>query len=293
MAKPPPQVTVRDPLRKYLRPLTAAERSRLEASLLADGCRDPLVVWPHGGERVLVDGHHRYDLCQEHGLAFKTVDRDFADEEEVLLWMVLTHQGRRNAQDPEKHYYIGARYLREKRTHGGDRKSSCKPCNLISSDGLKTAERVAEAEGISPRTVHHHAKFAERVDELAAHLGDQVKWDILSGLLAFSPRLYRRLTETPPDEARAALAAARADAGDPEKKLTPAAIFEHLPAEVGPGVPEEDPSPFNAALFLAPLFDPISERALELPLDDLSTVVLVMRSYLSTLEGILRRKEAV
>ena len=40
----------------------------LEANLLADGCRDPLVVWEEGG--LLLDGHNRYAMCQEHALPF-------------------------------------------------------------------------------------------------------------------------------------------------------------------------------------------------------------------------------
>lgn len=31
---------------------------------LADGCRDPLVLW---GD-VLIDGHNRYSICTKHGL---------------------------------------------------------------------------------------------------------------------------------------------------------------------------------------------------------------------------------
>ena len=36
-------------------PLSADESAQLEANLVADGCRDPLVVW---GD-TLIDGHNR------------------------------------------------------------------------------------------------------------------------------------------------------------------------------------------------------------------------------------------
>lgn len=39
----------------------------LERSILAEGCRDALVLW---GD-VLVDGHNRYGICQKHGLPFQ------------------------------------------------------------------------------------------------------------------------------------------------------------------------------------------------------------------------------
>ena len=35
-------------LKRALRPLTGVERGLLEESILAEGVRDPLVVWPRG-----------------------------------------------------------------------------------------------------------------------------------------------------------------------------------------------------------------------------------------------------
>ena len=44
---------------KLIPALTPEEYKGLEASILAEGCRDALVVW---GD-VLVDGHNRYKIC--------------------------------------------------------------------------------------------------------------------------------------------------------------------------------------------------------------------------------------
>ena len=76
-------------------PLTDEEYKGLEASILAEGCRDALVVW---GE-VLVDGHNRYRICEAHGVPYNVVQRDFADRNEVLLWMLHNQLGRRNLND--------------------------------------------------------------------------------------------------------------------------------------------------------------------------------------------------
>ncbi len=76
-------------------PLTHEEYSGLEASILAEGCRDALVVW---GE-VLVDGHNRYRICEAHGVPYNVVHRDFTDRNEVLLWMLNNQLGRRNLND--------------------------------------------------------------------------------------------------------------------------------------------------------------------------------------------------
>ena len=76
-------------------PLTAEEYRVLEASILADGCRDALVIW----NDVLVDGHNRYRICTEHGVPYKVVEKEFADRNEVLLWMLRNQLGRRNLND--------------------------------------------------------------------------------------------------------------------------------------------------------------------------------------------------
>jgi hypothetical protein len=294
MAKQSNVLTVREHLRHYLRPLTTAERTLLEQSLLADGCRDPLVVWVDGKERVLVDGHHRYDLCRLHEIPFATVEHPFADEEEVLRWMVRHGRGRRNMTRSERRYYLGARYLRERLKKEDNLRGDALPMGHSDPSGERASSSIAEEEGVGEKTVRRAAKFAEQVDELAAHLGDQVKWDVLAELLAFSPKLYRRLTATPPDDARRALAAARADAADPEKPLTAAAVLKHLPCEEEPAAEEEGPAtPFNPAVFLAPLFAPIRERAQKLSPDELSSVVDVLKSYANNLEGTLRRQQAV
>lgn len=89
-------IVVNAELKATIDPLTAQEHEALERSLLADGCRDALVLW---GD-VLVDGHNRYDICQQHGLPFQTVQhprlQSIAD---VQLWMIDQHLGRRSVSN--------------------------------------------------------------------------------------------------------------------------------------------------------------------------------------------------
>jgi len=49
---------------------------------------------------VLVDGHNRYGICQKHGLPFQTVQNTrFQSMEDVHLWMIDQHLGRRSVSD--------------------------------------------------------------------------------------------------------------------------------------------------------------------------------------------------
>jgi hypothetical protein len=89
-------ITINETLRAYIDPLTANEYAALERSLLAEGCRDALVLW---GE-VLIDGHNRYAICRQHDIGFKTVHNDsFASIEDVQLWMIDNHLARRSVSD--------------------------------------------------------------------------------------------------------------------------------------------------------------------------------------------------
>ncbi len=73
-------------------PLTDEERDGLEKQLLVDGCRDAIVVW----NRIIVDGHNRYAICQEHGIPFSITEKRFGSRAEAKLW-ILEHQlSRRN-----------------------------------------------------------------------------------------------------------------------------------------------------------------------------------------------------
>ena len=89
-------ITVNEELLAYIDPLTPDEHEALERSLLAEGCRDALVLW---GD-VLVDGHNRYGICTRHGIAFNTVQNTaFKSLDDVHLWMIDQHLGRRSVSD--------------------------------------------------------------------------------------------------------------------------------------------------------------------------------------------------
>lgn len=90
------EIVVDPSLKAYIDPLTPDEHAALEQSLLAEGCRDALVLWGN----VLVDGHNRYGICRQHGLPFRTVQNErFQSMEDVHLWMIDQHLGRRSVSD--------------------------------------------------------------------------------------------------------------------------------------------------------------------------------------------------
>lgn len=79
-------------------PLSSEERQQLEANILADGCRDPLVAW---GE-ILIDGHNRHEICTRLGASFEVVFKDFAGRDEATEWVINNQFGRRNLSDYQR-----------------------------------------------------------------------------------------------------------------------------------------------------------------------------------------------
>ncbi|MFD2755825.1 plasmid replication/partition related protein [Comamonas terrae] len=89
-------IRIDEGLKAYIDPLTPDEHEALERSILAEGCRDALVLW---GD-LLIDGHNRYGICIKHGLPFNTVQAtQFKNMDDVHLWMIDQHLGRRSVSD--------------------------------------------------------------------------------------------------------------------------------------------------------------------------------------------------
>jgi N6-adenosine-specific RNA methylase IME4 len=80
--------------RGLIPPLSAEERAQLEANILRDGIREPLVVW--AGEGILLDGHNRLAIAEAHGLPFETREMEFGNRAEAKVWVLRNQMGRRN-----------------------------------------------------------------------------------------------------------------------------------------------------------------------------------------------------
>ena len=83
------------------RPLNKSEYSGLEQSIMVRGCDHPLVVW----RGLLLDGHHRYEICQKHGIKFKTTEAPpyVKTREDAKRYIIIEGQlARRNLTNYQK-----------------------------------------------------------------------------------------------------------------------------------------------------------------------------------------------
>ena len=142
-------------------PLSPEEFSQLEANIIADGCRDPLVTW----DGTLIDGHNRYAICQKHGIEFDTKPMQFADEDAAMDWMDANQLGRRNLTPDQRSLLRGRRYNRTKKTKA---EAGAKGGKASAEVALaSTAATIAKQHGVSERTIKSDGKRAEAIEKLA------------------------------------------------------------------------------------------------------------------------------
>jgi hypothetical protein len=143
-------------------PLTAAERQTLKDRIAIDGCIDPITVW----KGKIIDGHNRYEICNELGIPFRLHKTYFDNRAEAMQWMYEHQQGRRN-WTPERERYVRGQVYNTKTKAGGKAKA-------------EIAEEIAEQAGVSVRTVYRDASYAGNMNAIG-EVVPELKTTILSG----------------------------------------------------------------------------------------------------------------
>lgn len=146
----PSTLVINEELKAYIDPLTPDEWDALERSILAEGCRDALVLW---GD-VLVDGHNRYAICSKHGLPFKTVQNPrFKSIEDVHLWMIDQHLGRRSVSDFQR----GVLALRKKEIVAAKRAQAIQSAPLPEAVAPEPAAEAGSNAPAAPVAAEAHS----------------------------------------------------------------------------------------------------------------------------------------
>lgn len=167
--------TTDEEFQSLMPPVSNDEYAQLETNILADGCREPLSLW----DSLVLDGHNRLKICQEHGLDFTTVQiATVTNRAEAVNWIVNNQLGRRNLTPLQISYLRGKRYEQEKKQpHAPSGKRVEKVAK--SSTFSNTAQKVADEHNVSSKTIRNDAQFTRAVDALADIAGDDVRTSIL------------------------------------------------------------------------------------------------------------------
>jgi ParB-like chromosome segregation protein Spo0J len=147
-------------LKAWIDPLSPDEYSLLEASILQDGCRDPLVV----SAGYLLDGHNRYEICQKHGIEFSTFEKaGLSTKVDVKIWMIQNQMGKRNATDfARTALALKLKPLLEQRARERMQAGKVDPTQNSAEGAGETRQAVAKVAGVSHDTVRKVEKIIEK-----------------------------------------------------------------------------------------------------------------------------------
>jgi DNA modification methylase len=85
-------------LESLIPPLSNEEFKQLERNILEEGIREPLITW----NGILIDGHNRYRIAQEHDMNYETLEKEFENINRVKEWMIHNQFGRRNLSNYQR-----------------------------------------------------------------------------------------------------------------------------------------------------------------------------------------------
>lgn len=194
--------TVLPEMAELLPPLTGEQLAALEADILKNGCYSPVIV---NEDMVIVDGHNRQRLCEQHGLPYQMAVFSFADLLEAKQWALDTQKGRRNLDKWE----LGKIALRLKpdiearaRENMGTR-TDLSATLPKGSEPVDTRRELADAVGLGERTMG-------KVMQIDEHAPAAVKEALDSGDLSINQgyNITRQVRELPEEQREEAAALA-------------------------------------------------------------------------------------
>lgn len=194
--------TVLPEMAELLPPLTGEQLSALEADILKNGCYSPVIV---NEDMVIIDGHNRQRLCEQHGLPYQMAVFSFENMLEAKQWALDTQKGRRNLDKWE----LGKIALRLKPDIEARAKENMGTRTDLSatlpkgSDPVDTRKELADAVGLGERTMG-------KVMQIDEHAPAAVREALDSGDLSINQgyNITRQIQELPEEQREEAAAQA-------------------------------------------------------------------------------------
>lgn len=166
-------IQINDELKSLMPSLATEEFNLLEQSIVAEGIRDPLIIWGNN----LIDGHNRLNIARKHGLKFKTITKEFDNIEEVKLWIIKNQLGRRNLTNELRAYYIGKYYNSNKLKYGSNQHTKRGEDKMSSP---QTLSEIAKEQKINGKTLKRNGRYANGIDKIK-EISPELAGNILSG----------------------------------------------------------------------------------------------------------------
>ena len=203
--------TILPELAELLPPLSGEQFAALENDILQNGCYSPIIV---NEDLVVIDGHNRQRICEQHGLLYRMAVFAFDDLLEAKQWALDTQKGRRNLDKwelgkialrlkPE----IEARAKANMSAGGGDQKSDAAKSGLTTLSNpiptVNTRKELAGSVGIGEVTMGKVMQIDEHAPAAVKEALDKKELSVNQGY-----NITRQVQDLPEEEReQAALAA--------------------------------------------------------------------------------------
>lgn len=194
------ELTVDPEFESLCPPLAPLEYTQLEQNLIAEGCRDPIIVWANHDNTIL-DGHNRYKLCSENQIAFKVKALAFESRDEAKQWMIRNQLGRRNLTAEQASHLRGMIYNSRKKASGGqDGNKNHAGRGDENRHLVKTRDAVAAELKVGASTIGKDARFARAVETIADNCGHEARKAILGREVKATRQDVEAVAKLPPEE---------------------------------------------------------------------------------------------
>lgn len=176
--------------RDKIPPMPVEDFEGLKADILRDGyVRDPLVVWEE--ENILLDGHHRWKVIQEHPELPYTIDyKSFPDRWAAIAWICANQIHKHNLTELQKMKLLQEEYEARKKTIGGQtgnknaEKRSEENHHIVSENDKspKLRAEMVKEHGVTDWEMQTAVEVGRGIDK-AAEVDPDFKRDVLSGVV--------------------------------------------------------------------------------------------------------------
>ena len=205
--------------------LTDEEFQQLEDNILSEGeVLSPLIVWGN----ILVDGHNRYKILQQHPeipYTTRSISCTCETREDVLAWICKHQLGRRNLTPEQKKFLIGKQAEAEKqiKSFHGNQYTLASESGLVQNEPDRTKHgsrsKVAAEHGTSESYVYRAEQFAKGV-EAAEEAVPGAQKEILSGKIRATDREISSIAKVPKEKRPEVVAELRKPKGERDSSIT-------------------------------------------------------------------------
>ena len=292
-------ININEKLKALIPPLAEDERKQLENNIIADGCRDPLVVWKSEKGDILVDGHNRHEICERNSIKYDVTHKHFDSEVDVRIWMRKNQMGRRNLtkawsvdlqlENAKDRLLVQGRDSVKTKMVGNtnaSKDSNSHKTNLSQNDKTvsnkhNTQAEVAKAAGVSTGTVG----MAEQVKKREPKLWEKAKQGDVSISAAYK--------ETKKKQRAVEIAEARAEVAEKAATVKPSDRFKIECCDLADYTPPEQvdliiTAPPYPREFL-PCFETLARKSNEWLKDGGIAIIMSGQAYLDQVYSMMSK----